>query len=87
MIRQVGIIEKPVSPFPEGCSHFVQQPALSLVTEYMLPQALASGRHLLPQLLLVPSLASDPEATVQPHEPFSHRLDRLSFPLLHTVVG
>lgn len=86
MICQVWIIEIPVPPFPEGRSHFVQQLALSLVTDDMLPQALASGRQLPPQLLLVSSLASDPKTTVQPHEPFSDSVDRFSFPLLHTVV-
>lgn len=86
MIRQVWIIEKPVSPFPEGRSHFVQQPALGLVTEDMLPQAPASVRQLLPQSLFVSSLASDPKATMQPHEPVSDSRDRFSFPLLHTVV-
>lgn len=64
MVLQVWIINIPVPPFPKGSCHFIQKLALCFVTENMLPQALSSGRILLPQLLLVSCLASDPKATM-----------------------
>ena len=56
MVLQVWIINIPVPPFPKRGCHFIQKLALCFVTEHMLPQALSSGRQLLPQFFLVSSL-------------------------------
>lgn len=56
VVLQVWIINIPVPPLPKGGCHFIQKLALRFVTEHMFPQALFSGRFLLPQFLLVSSL-------------------------------
>lgn len=82
VILLVRIINIPVPPLPIRGGHFIQKFALGFVTEDKFSQALSSGRELFPQFLLVSSLASDPKATVQPHEPVSYRFYSLSLPLL-----
>lgn len=64
MVLQVRIIDVPVPPLPKRSCHFIQKLALCFVTEYMLPQALSSGRFLLPQFLLVSSLFTHKNKTV-----------------------
>lgn len=56
VVLQVWIINIPVPPSPKRGCHFIQKLALCFVTKYMLPQALSSGRTLLPQFLLVSGL-------------------------------
>lgn len=86
VVFQVWIIKKPVPPFPKRGRHFIQKLGLCFAAEHMLPQALSSGSILLPQFLLVASLASDPKATMQPHEPVRHRFNSLPLALLQTDI-
>lgn len=56
MILLIRIIEVPVSSFPKGSGHFIQQFTLSFITEYMFSQTLFPGCWLFPQLFLISSL-------------------------------
>lgn len=59
MVLLVGIINIPVSSFPERSGHFIEELTLRSSAQHHLSQTLLLGRRLLPQFLLVPRLSEE----------------------------
>jgi len=62
VVLLVGIIDVPISSFPERSGHFIKQLTLRSGAQRQLSQTLLLGSRLLPQFLLITSL---PEANTR----------------------
>lgn len=71
MVLLVGIINVPVSSFPERSGHFIEELTLRSGAQHHLSQTLLLGSRLLPQFLLVARLSEENTQKIKsPYAPF-----------------